>query len=292
MSSAAVAVQAPFDLDVVDLHRYPLFEPSSARYREVVGQIQRELREDGCSVVRGFFRAGALAALRSEAEALAPRAYRHDIRTNAYSTIDDPGLPPDHPVRLFMDRSNAFVAKDRIPVHAWISRVYHDRDFQRFVADCLEERQIFEYADPFAGLVLNCLAPGCQHPWHYDTNEFIVSSLLAPTEAGGVFEYCPGIRRPGEERYDQVSRVIRGLDRAPVKTLRLAPGDLQLFRGRFSLHRVTRVEGARERLTAIFAYAARPGVIGKVERTRQLFGRVAPEHLAAAAAARDDGLVD
>ena len=60
-------------------------------------------------------------------------------------------------------------------------------------------------------------------------------------------------------------------------------GDLQIFRGRHSLHRVTRVgAGSPPRHAAIFAYTLEPGVVGRVERTLQLFGRVLPEHEEAA----------
>ncbi|NUS91152.1 MAG: arpA protein, partial [Nocardia sp.] len=52
------------------------------------------------------------------------------------------------------------------------------------------------------------------------------------------------------------------------------------------------VAGAAARHTAIFAYSDRPGVIGTVERTRQLFGRVLTEHFAAADAVRGDRLLD
>ena len=76
-----------------------------------------------------------------------------------------------------------------------------------------------------------------------------------------------------------------------VRRLELRPGDLQLFRGRYSLHRVSTVRGERARHTAIFAYSERPGVLGSAERTRQLFGRVLPEHTAAAAV-RGDQLLD
>jgi hypothetical protein len=55
-----------------------------------------------------------------------------------------------------------------------------------------------------------------------------------------------------------------------------------MFKGRFSLHRVTTVQGDRDRITGIFAYALRPGVVGRVERTKQIFGRVSPIHLRAA----------
>ena len=80
-------------------------------------------------------------------------------------------------------------------------------------------------------------------------------------------------------------------DRAPVHHLDLRPGDLQLFRGRYALHRVTPVAGATPRHTAIFAYSDRPGVVGSPTRTRQLFGRVDPAHVAAAAV-RSDTLLD
>ncbi|MGH4023816.1 MAG: HalD/BesD family halogenase, partial [Pseudonocardiaceae bacterium] len=60
-----------------------------------------------------------------------------------------------------------------------------------------------------------------------------------------------------------------------------------------ALHRVSPVRGPMARHTAILAYTERPGVLGSVERTRQLFGRVLPEHLAAAdRAVRVDQLLD
>ncbi len=44
---------------------------------------------------------------------------------------------------------------------------------------------------------------------------------------------------------------------------------------------------------AIYAYTEKPGVIGRVERTTQLFGRVCPEHLEAERErVRSDKLVD
>jgi hypothetical protein len=63
-----------------------------------------------------------------------------------------------------------------------------------------------------------------------------------------------------------------------IHRLALRPGDLQLFAGRYSLHRVTAVGGLAERHSAIFAYSERPGVVGKAARTRQLCGRVTPAH--------------
>jgi len=57
---------------------------------------------------------------------------------------------------------------------------------------------------------------------------------------------------------------------------------------------VTRVEGDTPRLTAIFAYSQAPDVVGRLERTRQLYGRVSEQHMLAeqSRAERADGLID
>jgi hypothetical protein len=276
---------------VVDLARYPLDAPHGAAYADVVREVRAELEETGCSVLRGFLESDAVTTMRDQALPLTGQAFYHPRWVNAYSTVDDPSFPPDHPRRIFMKRTHGFVAKDRIPDDALLRGLYGSLVFQRFVADCLGKEVIYEYADPLASLVVNVLPRGAEHPWHYDTNEFIVSTLLAPADEGGVFEYCPNIRSPGDERYDRVGRVIRGEDRSEVRELRLESGDLQLFLGRFTLHRVTEVRSDRPRLTAILAYAQEPGMIGKPERTRQLFGRITDAHLQAAKE-RNDGLVD
>ncbi len=79
-----------------------------------------------------------------------------------------------------------------------------------------------------------------------------------------------------------------------VISLDLRAGDIQIFRGRNSRHRVTRVAAdSKPRYAAIFAYTAEPDVIGRLERTRQLFGRALPVHEEAErAGVRHDSLSD
>ncbi len=80
-------------------------------------------------------------------------------------------------------------------------------------------------------------------------------------------------------------------DIGPVKTLHLKPGDLQIFKGRYSLHRVKPVKGIRKRYVGIFSFVEQEGMVGSPERTRQLYGRVLPIHLERAGL-RADALVD
>jgi hypothetical protein len=277
---------------VVNTARYPLVEPTSAEWQRVVSRTRQELRTIGCSVLPDFIRPAMRDALRSEGVAIAPLAY-YDVETvNAYNIDTDLPLPEEHPGRITMRRGNAFVPRDHIRADLIIHQLYTSPLFQRFVATCFDLTELYELADPLSGLVLNVVKPGMEHPWHFDTNEFTVSMLTQEPQAGGVFEYCPNIRSAEAENFADVRAVLDGRGGQLVRRLPLRPGDLQLFKGRYSLHRVTTVHGETARHSAIFAYTERPGVIGSVARTRQLFGRVLPEHLAAERRVRVDQLLD
>ncbi|OXM45560.1 HalD/BesD family halogenase [Amycolatopsis alba] len=278
-------------VQVADTARYPLSEPGSPAWREIVSRTRAELRETGCSVLADFIRPELRDVLRQEGARIAPEAYAKVERVNAYNIAIDTPLPEDHPGRTIMERGNAFVARDRIPANAIIQQLYTSPEFQRFVADCFELPALHELADPLSGLVLNVIEPGRSHPWHFDTNSYTVSMLTQEAADGGAFEYCPNIRSEAAENFDDVHAVLSGEGSHLIRRLTLRPGDLQLFRGRFALHRVSSVQGAVARHSAIFAYSERPGVIGSPERTRQLFGRVLPEHVASAAV-RGDQLLD
>ncbi|HET6856011.1 MAG TPA: arpA protein [Streptomyces sp.] len=282
----------PLD-QLVDTARYPLSEIGSAAGEAVVSRARDELSTLGCTVLPDFIRPSLRETLSRECAAIAPRAH-FDVETvNVYNIAVDSALPDDHPGRRTFQRGNAFVARDRIPADSLISRLYGDQVFQRFIARCFGLPRLHELADPLSGLVLNVVQPGMEHPWHFDTNEFTVSMLTQQAQAGGDFEYCPHIRSAQDERFGDVRDVLEGRGERLTRRLPLQPGDLQLFKGRYALHRVSPVRGEVARHSAIFAYSERPGVIGSVARTRQLFGRALPEHLAAEGrAVRGDRLLD
>ncbi|GAA5169694.1 hypothetical protein GCM10023321_65690 [Pseudonocardia eucalypti] len=278
---------------LLNTDRYPLTRPDSVEWRATVCHVRTALRDDGCCVLADFIAPALIDTLRAEGAALAPEAYYRTETVNAYNLPLDSPLPSGHPGRITMERGNAFVPRDRIPPDAVIARLYALPEFRRFVADCFGLPAVFPLADPLAGLVLNVVRPGQEHPWHFDTNEYTVSLLTQQPEAGGVFEYCPAIRSSAEENLDGVRAVLTGGGKSMIRRLTLRPGDLQLFQGRYALHRVSPVLGGAARHTAILAYTERPGVIGSVARTRQLFGRVLPAHLAGAGTSvRPDALLD
>ncbi len=272
---------------------YPITEPARPLWWSIVSRARHDLRTAGCCVLPGFIQPAAFSSLAAECESVAPLAYDRIEDVNAYNTPLDADLPADHPGRHVMRRGNAFVARDQIPAGFAVHQLYRSEPFQRFVAACFGLPQVHELADPLAGCCLNVISPGLEHPWHFDTNEFAVSLLTQEPECGGEFEYCPNIRTAQAENFADVRAVLAGSGSHLVRRLTLRPGDLQLFLGRYSMHRVSAVQGTRARHSAIFAYTERPGVVGSLERTRQLFGRHLPaHHRGDAGAVRVDALLD
>ena len=275
--------------DLVDLDRYPINEPGPRR-DSVIAEARAAIDAVGCAVLKGFVRAECLPAIVAECDRTAQYGHRNFNRTNPYFTADRDDLPASHPMRRFYDRSNAFVPADHFGDDSLLRALYEWPVFAPFIQQALGEARFYRYADPLADVIVNLAEEGGGFPWHFDTNNYTVTLAIQNAEYGGDFEYSPYLRTPTDENYDGVGRVLDG-EPSLIRTLRLEPGDLQIFKGRYSLHRVTPLTGRRTRYVAIFSYVEEPGMVGSPERARQLYGRVLPIHLERAGL-RADALVD
>lgn len=271
--------------DLIDTKRYPIHQNGPER-DSVLAQIRRDLTKDGCAVLKGFLTPDGIRRLTEEADSVSDKGHKSFSRTNPYFTEDDPNLSEDDPRRQFFDRSNAFIPADSFEKDGPLRTVHDFEGFDAFIQDCLEEERFYRYADPLADVIVNMAEEGNGFPWHFDTNNFTVTLAIQNAEAGGAFEYAAGIRE-GDENFAEVGRVLNGTS-DKVTVLQLDPGDLQLFRGRYSLHRVAPLRGKRPRYVAIFSYVEEPGMVGAPERTRQLYGRTLPIHHNRAGRRSDD----
>ena len=274
--------------DLIDLERYPIHRDGPDR-DHLLAEIRADLERDGCAVLKGFLTAKAIEAISQEADGVSGNGHRSFNRTNVYFSADDPSLPESDPRRRFFDRSNSFIAADNFETDGPLRTVHDFPAFDPFIRECLQEEAFFRYADPLADVIVNMAEEGNGFPWHFDTNSFTVTLAIQNADQGGEFEYAPWIRS-GDENYDEVSRVLDETSDV-VKSLTLEPGDLQLFRGRYSLHRVAPLKGKTPRYVAIFSYVDMPDMVGSPERTKQLYGRVLPIHLERAGM-RNDAYLD
>jgi hypothetical protein len=282
-------VTRPSATDVLDLDRYPIHRAGPER-DAVVASARAAIEAEGCAVLKGFVRSECIPALVAECDRTSLFGHRNFNRTNPYFTVDRDDLPTSHPLRRFFDRSNAFVPADHFGDDSILRAIYEWPAFAPFIQEALGEEHFHRYADPLADVIVNLAEAGGGFPWHFDTNNFTVTLAVQNAERGGDFEYSPHLRTASDENYAGVERVLDD-DRSLIRTLRLEPGDLQIFKGRYSLHRVTPLEGSRLRYVAIFSYVEEPGMVGQPERTRQLYGRVLPIHLERAGQ-RADALID
>ncbi|MAT07277.1 MAG: hypothetical protein CL424_19780 [Acidimicrobiaceae bacterium] len=280
---------------LVDLERYPIEQPGSPEWRAVVLAARESIAADGCLSLPGFLAADALETAHDEVAVLAGKAVHKEAWSSVYTRTDlEADLALDDPRRMEVRRSLGHVTRDQIAPDTVVARLYANPVFKAFVAGCLGLERVFEYADPLAGLIVTVVPDGGELSWHYDTNEFVVSLMTQQPDDGGLFEFCPDLRKPSDENIEGLGRVLRGEADELIHTRALRPGDLQIFRGRYSLHRVTPVSGERERHVVCLGYADRPGVIGPVDRTRAVYGRVTEAHLLAegrTTTAAPDGLV-
>jgi hypothetical protein len=277
--------------DLINLASYPIATPGPLR-DAVLARVQGQLETQGCAVLKGFLTQAGIAAAVAEADGVADKGHRTYSRTNAYFTAEDPTLPPTDPRRQFFDRSNAFVPADNFLPTGALRTIVDSDGFDSFIRECLQEPEdrFFRYADPLADVIVNAAWEGNGFPWHFDTNNYTVTLALQNADSGGAFEYAPMIRTSTDENFAEVSKVLdETSDR--VISLTLEPGDLQLFKGRYSLHRVAPLRGTTPRYVAILSYAQEPGMVGSVERTRQLYGRTLPIHHERAGQ-RADALID
>jgi len=227
--------------ELIDLDTYPIDQPDSEAYRAVVEQAREGLRGDGCAVIKDLVRPDALERLGREIWERKHTTHFSTQVMNPYFHFEhNPDFPDRHPMNTLLERSSGFIPGDSWEGTTAMRQMFEHPDLARFLAECLEIDELHPYADPLAGLTANILDPGQQFTWHFDTNEFAVTVLVEEAEEGGLFEYVPNIRSDGDEGFDHIQEVLEG-GRRGVHTLDLRPGDMQIFRGRYSLHAVSRV---------------------------------------------------
>ncbi len=266
-------VLAPEDL--VDLDGYPVLEPDGEAYAAVVAAARPQLADLGAVELPGFVTADGVTALQRDAERLAGRAHPSSVEGTAYLELPDFSLPPDHPRLAWRRYAVQAVAYDLIPHDSPLRRLYEWEPMSRLVAAVLGHGALYRYADPFGALNLAVMGKGDELQWHFDQTDFVVSLAIQSAEAGGHFEVVPRIRSAEDERYDDVAAVLDG-DRRRVVTLPMQPGTLLVFCGRYSLHRVSPVEGDRLRHVGLLAYDTQPGTQGSDLLRLDRYGRTQP----------------
>lgn len=242
---------------VIDLDRYPLHRLDSPEGQELIKRSRSMLDARGACQLHGFVRTEAVARLVAEAEALRADAHRTEDTHNIYFDEIDESLP-EHDVRRRLERSAKLtVGYDRIPEDSPLRGLYETDEMTQFVTAALGLDELYRDADPAGALSYAIFERGDELGWHFDRSEFAVTLMLQPATAGGCYEYVQNLRTPEDENRQGVAAVLAGAS-SDVVSLDNPAATLSLFRGHYSIHRVTPNESLRPRINAVLAYAKTP----------------------------------
>ncbi len=276
---------------IVNLKQYPIQDLDSHVIKNLIKKCKNDLDQFSCSTIPNFILPKSLKIMNTELEKQINKVYMSKESINPYlNSKDETSLEKNHPKRIFSKRYNGYLNSDLFEKDSEMKFLYEQEELLKFVSACVGISPIYRWADPLACHAYNIMKSDGILPWHFDSCEFTLSIMLQKPEKGGIFEYCPNIRKPGNENFEEIKKVLDG-NRKRVRQLKLEPGDLQIFKGRFTLHRVTKVEGNRSRYLAIPAYVLDPWRVNTPEHSRAIYGKVLPIHYERNIE-RPDGLAD
>ncbi len=260
---------------LVDHLQYPIGNLDRAESRALVARCRATLSESGALVLPGFLAPAATLQLAAEARALDWAVHDYHAEHTVYFEPHDDSLPEAHPRRRLVRTDKGSVAYDLIPRNALLRRLYEWDPLLRFVAAVLGEPHLHRHGDPMAALNINVHSQGQQLGWHFDRTDSAVTLSLQQCEVGGFFEYVANLRSAADENFDGVARVLAG-EKDRVKRLPAEPGTLTLFRGHYSLHRVSPGSGPSKRLMAALSYVREPGIVFSPYARNLFYGRDTP----------------
>lgn len=257
---------------LVNLKDYPLSRLGSPQGMHLIARCQDRLKRTGACLLPEFITDEALETMAAEARAAEPGAYFCRSSHNAYLEPDDDAFPADHPRRLRMETSVGSIAYDRITPNSTLRELYEWDPLVTFIGAVLGFRRLYRFADPLGALSINVFRDGDRHAWHFDESEFSTTLMLQAPESGGEYEYVPNTRNGGPEDYGKMRRILSG-EHNDIRTLPYEPGDLLIFSGRRSIHRITEVKGRTSRLVAILCFSTSPNQVNSEEVRNLFWGR-------------------
>lgn len=260
--------------DLIDLDRYPLDKLSSQDGSQLTETIRASLNKNGSCSLTGFVKEAVIKQMAAEAETLQQLAYAGPTEVSPYFFNYDLGkgseIAEDHPLKRKGKRNLSQVATDLIPENHLLCRLYYSSVITDFLSQVLQQ-PVYRNQDKYQSLNISMMNNGGCQQWHFDSGPMVTTLLLQAPEAGGVFEYVPELRSDENENFEEVRKVLDG-DLSRARQIKLEAGTFSLFRGHYSMHHVTEVQGDQTRIQAILGFSTRPDLHGNLESSILHYG--------------------
>ncbi len=269
-------LNAMYDFDkIINFAKYPVKDLGSPAAKHLLAACRQQVAKTGACEMEDFVTPAALNLMQRESLALEPNAFFKPVVGNAYLAPGDPNLPTDHPLNMTETTRVGVIAYDQYPENSLLRRIYEYDPLMYFIGAIMELPEIHRYGDPMGGLNLSVMVDQDYLRWHFDQTDFVTSLSIQNADKGGEFEYVPLIRSETNENYPEVKKLIAG-DYSRVIRITNKPGTLVLFKGRYSIHRVTPIQGKTPRLMGLFGFDSKPNVCSTPHLLEMRYGRQKP----------------
>ena len=251
---------------------YPLDNPDSDGWRHLVDQCRNSLDESGVCILKEFVQKQIIKKIVYEADQSVQLSHYCENSHNVFFQDDDESIPADHPLRIKEHTSLNSIPYDLMDPQDALHQLYNWDPLMNFLSPVLGH-SLYRMADPMAALTINCMGEGQNHGWHYDESQVTITLLIQKPIAGGLFQCVPNLRKKDCDNFSNLGAILNG-DQKDVVTLDVEPGDLLIFAGFYSLHRVTPVKGGKTRYVGTLCYKDKPNVMNSPEVQKLFYGRV------------------
>ena len=258
-------------MEDIDLDRYPLDQPGSTAWRQMVAGAQAGLSRDGLFNLPGFLTPAALDRTLAHVQPrLATESFHHSRWHNIYFKDAVDGLAPDHPALQKVETANHTLCHDQL-ADTPLDRIYRYDGFIRFLEAVMDQPRLHIMDDPLAGVNVLEYRDGEALNWHFDRSIFTTTLLLQEAREGGLFEYARNLRSADDPNHAGIADLLGGAIQ-PTQ-LEQSAGTLNVFLGVNTAHRVSRVHGSPSRIVAVLSHYDQPGQAFSDTERMGFFGR-------------------
>ena len=256
---------------LLDLERYPLDRLGSEAGQQLVRQCIDDLDRKGMFTLKGFLRSEAVDAMLPDLlQRMEGESFTHEREHNIYFDDKLKGVSPNHPALTRVKTVNHTLCGDQLAEP--LRQVYLWSGLTGFLAQVMNKPALYPMDDPLACANVMGYFEGEGLNWHFDRSEFTTTLLLQAPRQGGEFEYSHELRSDTDPNLEGIARLLRGED-SKVASLPLGAGDLNVFKGKNTAHRVTPPMGDRARVVTVFSYYETPGRMFSDEENMGFYGR-------------------
>ena len=235
-------------------------------------KLSSELKKKGILIFRNFINYKGIKKIEEESIKLKPKSFKSSSEYNVYILPYDSKFPKNSARNRVMKTTKRCIPNDLISKNSSLFEIYNSKTIKKFYCDILNVNKLYPYYDPLSSININYYNNGDGLGWHFDNSDFTITLLVKNCLKGGDYEFFNKIRyNNGNEDYEVITEILD--EKIKGQKVESQIGDLMIFKGKESIHRVAKVING-ERILITFNYNINEGISLSEESRKTFFGRI------------------